>query len=455
MDKGSLQRIQRVASREFLSTVSSKAFIFGILFTPIVLVLMGLIVPRILAQQGKDMAVEVALVDQSSEVAQTLRAELTHDAITARRAAALRATAEQVAPGAASMAPTAPLEKIPAFAVKELAATASLDAEKSWLTAEDIGATQRRALVIIPPEAVTRAGGRTDYSGYQLYAPRNLPEDAENALHEGLRQALTTVRLRSTGIDAELVTAATRVIRPRTVVVSPDGKQQRGQALNRMLPFIMGILLMMFVMMGGQALMTSTIEEKGSRVVEVLLAAVSPLELMWGKLLGQLGVGLIAMAMYVGLGVAALLYFAMFGLIDPMLLVYLLVFFLITYLVFGALMLAIGAAVNQAADAQSLLGPIMLLLMLSYALTPIIGRNPDAPIAVISSFIPPVNAFAMLARLASSSPPPVWQVLLSMLVGILGACAAVWFAAKVYRVGLLMHGKPPNLATLVKWARQS
>jgi ABC-2 type transport system permease protein len=455
MNNASLQRIKRVASREFFSTVSSKAFIFGILFTPIVLVLLVLIVPRILAQQGKDMAVEVALVDQSSEVAQTLRTELTADAIAARRAAVLRATAEQVAPGAAGMTPAAPVEKIPAFTVKELAATATLDAEKSWLTAEDIGATQRRALVIIPAEAVTRTGGRSDYSGYQLYVPRNVPEDAESALHEGLRQALTTVRLRSTGIDAEVVTAATRVIRPRTVVVSPDGKQQRGQALNRMLPFIMGILLMMFVMMGGQALMTSTIEEKGSRVVEVLLAAVSPLELMWGKLLGQLGVGLIAMAMYVGLGVVALLYSAMFGLIDPMLLVYLLVFFLITYLVFGALMLAIGAAVNQAADAQSLLGPIMLLLMLSYALTPVVGRNPDAPIAVISSFIPPINAFAMLARLASSSPPPVWQVLLSMLVGILGACAAVWFAAKVYRVGLLMHGKPPNLATLVKWARQS
>jgi ABC-2 type transport system permease protein len=455
MNKGSLQRISRVATREFMSTVSSKAFIFGILFMPLVSVLLFLIVPKILAQQGKDMAVEVALVDQSSEVAQTLRTELTDEAIRARRAAALRATAEQVAPGAASMAPTAPTEKIPAFTVKELSATATLDAEKSWLIAEDIGATQRRALVIIPTEAVVRAGGRTDFSSYQLYAPRNLPEDAENALHEGLRQALTTVRLRSTGIDAEVVTAATRVIRPRTVVVSPDGKQQRGQALNRMLPFIMGILLMMFVMMGGSALMTSTIEEKGSRVVEVLLAAVSPLELMWGKLLGQLGVGLISLAMYVGLGVVALLYFAMFGLIDPMLLVYLLVFFLITYLVFGALLLAIGAAVNQAADAQSLMGPITLLLILCYALTPIVGRNPDAPIAIISSFVPPVNAFAMLARLASSSPPPVWQVLLSMLVGILGACAAVWFAAKVYRVGLLMHGKPPNLATLVKWARHS
>jgi ABC-2 type transport system permease protein len=94
-------------------------------------------------------------------------------------------------------------------------------------------------------------------------------------------------------------------------------------------------------------------------------------------------------------------------------------------------------------------------MMVPYILTPFIGRAPDSAVAVAASFIPPVNAFAMLARLASSSPPPVWQVLLSVLCGIVGACIAVWFAAKVFRVGLLMHGKPPSFATMIKWARMS
>jgi ABC-type Na+ efflux pump permease subunit len=217
----------------------------------------------------------------------------------------------------------------------------------------------------------------------------------------------------------------------------------------------MGILLFMFVMMGGQGLMTSTVEEKSSRVVEVLLAAVSPLELMWGKLIGHLGVSLVTMAVYIALGVLALLQFAMFGLFDPLLILYLVLFFLMAYLMFGALMQAIGAAVNQMADAQSLMGPVMLLLIVPYVLTPIIGRNPDSALALAASFIPPVNCFVMLARLASSTPPPVWQVLLSLLASLAGAIAAVWFAAKVFRIGLLMHGKPPSFATLVKWARMS
>jgi ABC-2 type transport system permease protein len=209
------------------------------------------------------------------------------------------------------------------------------------------------------------------------------------------------------------------------------------------------------VMTGGQALMTSTVEEKSSRVVEVLLAAVSPLELMWGKLLGQLGIGLVTLGVYVALGMLALMQFAMSGLIDPLLVLYLFLFFLMAYLVYGALLQMIGAAVNQMADAQSLQSPIIILLMLPYVLTLVIGNQPDAPFAVILSFIPPVNAFAMMARLASSSPPPFWQVALSLLASILAACATVWFAAKVFRIGLLMHGKPPNLATLIKWARMS
>jgi ABC-2 type transport system permease protein len=201
--------------------------------------------------------------------------------------------------------------------------------------------------------------------------------------------------------------------------------------------------------------MTSTVEEKSSRVVEVLLAAVSPLELMWGKLLGHMAISLVTMSVYVTLGVLALMQFALFGLIDPVLILYLLVFFLIAYLVFGALMLAVGAAVSQQADAQSLMGPIMMLLVVPYVLTPFIGRAPDSLLAVVTSFVPPINCFVMLARLASSSPPPVWQVLLSMVAGIAGACVAVWFAAKVFRIGLLMHGKPPGFGTLIRWARMS
>jgi ABC-2 type transport system permease protein len=138
-----------------------------------------------------------------------------------------------------------------------------------------------------------------------------------------------------------------------------------------------------------------------------------------------------------------------------MVILFLFVFIRLAFLVYGALLQMIGAAVNQIADAQSLQSPIILLLLFPYMLSFVIGNQPDSAFSVIVSFVPPVNAFGMMARLASSSPPPVWQVLLSMLASLVAACVTVWFASKVFRVGLLMHGKPPNLATLFKWARMS
>jgi ABC-2 type transport system permease protein len=450
-----LNRIRLVASREFLVTVSSKGFLFGVLIMPIIMTILISLIPKLLASRGADISVEVALIDRSATLEQSLRAELAPAALVARRDAGRRDAVDQVAPGAQQIAKAPPEMAMPRFDVQLLPAETALDTEKAWLTADDIGKRARRALVVVPVEAVRRSDPAAAFASYELYAPRNLPEDAEGMLHGAVRQALIAERLRTTGIDPALVNAATTIARARTVVVSPDGRQQGAQGLNRALPFIMGILLFMGVMIGGQALMTSTVEEKSNRVVEVLLAAVSPLELMWGKLLGQLGVGLVTMGVYVALGVLALMQFAMFGLIDPLLILYLFVFFLIAYLMFGALMMAVGAAVNQMADAQSLMGPIMVLMVVPYVLTPVIGRAPDSAVAVAASFIPPINAFAMLARLASSSPPPVWQVLLSMVTGILGACIAVWFAAKIFRVGLLMHGKPPSFGTLVKWARMS
>src|SRR5439155_8402232 len=105
--------------------------------------------------------------------------------------------------------------------------------------------------------------------------------------------------------------------------------------------------------------MTSTVEEKSSRIVEVLLSAVSPLELMAGKILGQMGVSLVALSLYLILGVALLVSSAMLGLVNLSLLFYLAIFFVLAYLTIGSLMAAIGAAVNEMKEAQSLMGPIM------------------------------------------------------------------------------------------------
>ena len=220
-----------------------------------------------------------------------------------------------------------------------------------------------------------------------------------------------------------------------------------------MLPFAFVGLLLFGVMMGGQGLVTSTVEEKSSRVIEVLLSAVSPFELLAGKILGQMGVSLVVLALYIGLGLMLLVSFTMLGLLDITLVFYLMVFFVITYLTIGSAMVAVGSAVNEMREAQSLMMPIMLTMMVPWVLAAPIAREPNSTFGIAMSFIPPVNTFAMLLRLTSSAPPPAWQVWLTIGIGVGSVVAAVWCTSKIFKIGLLMYGKPPDFKTLVRWVR--
>ena len=116
---------------------------------------------------------------------------------------------------------------------------------------------------------------------------------------------------------------------------------------------------------------------------------------------------------------------------------------------------SVGAVVNDMREAQSLLMPLMMVLTFPFWVWFPISMTPNSAFAVALSFIPPINSFAMLIRLTSTAPPPWWQAWLSIGVGIGGVLAALWFASKVFKIGLLMYGKPPNFATLVRWARQA
>jgi ABC-2 type transport system permease protein len=144
----------------------------------------------------------------------------------------------------------------------------------------------------------------------------------------------------------------------------------------------------------------------------------------------------------------------MLGLLDPVLIILLLVFFVLAYFTIASFMAAVGSAVNEMREAQALMMPVMLTIMVPWILWLPLSREPNSALAVALSFVPLGN-FVMLLRMTSTAPPPIWQVGLSIVVSAAGAAAALWFAAKVFRIGLLMFGKPPSFGTLIRWAHMS
>jgi ABC-type Na+ efflux pump permease subunit len=454
-------RIGLIAAREFQAAVMNKGFVIGLLIMPLMVAIIAVVFPRVMSNRAQGVRGEVAIVDPTGQVSPALHDALSPEAIKRRRVeSATRALESVPAPVRDAATSNAAMERAigvpPELTILDRPADTDVQREKSWLTsAPASGALNHLALIVVQPDAVVSAAGKTEYGGYELYVPENLDDRIEGELYDAIRDSLVSARIRAHNLDRGQVEAVMRVRRPTSVTVTAGTERQTNVAFNRALPWVFAGLLVFGVMIGGQTLLTQTVEEKSNRVVEVLLSAVSPMELMAGKILGQMGVSMLVLGLYIAMGLFMLVSFAMFGLLDPLLLVYLVLFFLISYLLFAAIFAAIGAAVNEMREAQSLMTPVMLALMAPWLFASVIGREPNSTFSIAMSFIPPVNTFAMMIRLATNTPPPMWQVLLTLVVGIAAAWVATWFAAKVFKVGLLMHGKAPDFGTLVRWARQA
>jgi ABC-2 type transport system permease protein len=189
--------------------------------------------------------------------------------------------------------------------------------------------------------------------------------------------------------------------------------------------------------------------------MEVLLSAVSPMQLMTGKIVGQLAAAFLVLVLYSGTGIVALIYLGSRGQIEWTNLIYLFIFFFIAFFTIAAMMAAIGSAVSDVHEAQTLLTPVMLVIMTPMLLMMPIIFNPKSWMATILSFLPPINPFVMILRISSTDPPPFWQIALSIAIGLVTVYISLRLAAKIFRVGVLMYGKPPNLATLIRWIRMA
>lgn len=453
-----MRKVGLIAQREFVAAITNKGFVIGLLLMPALIAMAAVAIPRLATARTTPARGQVGVIDAGGAVLPELREAISPVGFTRRRADMTRRALNSV-PEALRDAAVASGDAIdrtigPPPELRLVASTASstLPQAKAWLT-EDEPNARHLALVVVHPDAAAAAGETSEQPAYDLYVPPNLDDRIEDLVTESLRDAIIAARVRAHHLNRAEVDRLMRVARAPSITVTKDGERQTNRNLNRVLPFVFAGLLLFAILIGGQTLLTQTVEEKSSRVIEVLLSAVSPLELMAGKILGQMAVSLLVLALYLAMGLMLMMSFAVLGLLDPWLIGYLVLFFLIAYLVFAAIFGAIGAAVNEMREAQTLMTPVMLVLMAPWMMAAAIAREPNAPLSVALSFIPPVNTFAMMIRLASTSPPPAWQTWLSIAIGIGSAYVAVWFASKIFKVGLLMHGKAPDLKTLLRWAR--
>ncbi len=448
-----------VARREFTQTVLRKTFLVAILGIPVLVVVgFGLAVLVMVGHREPPLQGTVAVVGPA-DLAEAVRLEFDPEHIAAeqqRRMAQAAAAGRRLLAGAAADTEVASDAVRMGMGVGKVHVTVEAVVEPQAI--ESIKQRVRPGSLLAAaavPEALLAPAGSDE--PFLLYVAEGVDSDHAGFIERCLARAVVRTRAARAGLDADTAMSMLQQPESDTRRLQAGGQETRegeGQReIRQMIPMLFMMLLWIAVFSSGQHLMMSTIEEKSTRVMEVLLSAVSPLQLMAGKILGHGAVGLLIVLIYSGLTLAGLVYLGRLHWINVADMAYLFVYFFMAFVMIAAIMAAVGSAVTDIREANTLVAPLMFVVMIPLFLWLPISQSPNGGIATAFSFIPPAIPFVMILRVAADEPVPLWQVPATILWGYACMLGMVWLAARIFRVGVLMYGKPPSPMQIIKWAR--
>lgn len=431
-----MRKAWTVAKTEYLAAVRSKAFIVGLAVTPLIVVLaIGL---QHFAEKKKDLTDQrFVVVDESGVLAGPIHARLEEH----NRKGVLDEQGVQVRPKLLAVPfDVGKLERQP------------LELELS----EKVRSGGLFAFVIIEkhvmdPQAAT--GGAVSYYS-QTPTARDLPDWLMYTLQAEVRR----LRFAEAGLDEQLVEKlnvpaafAERGLVQAEAGGGVSGGEVKNRATSFAVPFGAMYLLFILLMMSSPALLNTVLEEKIQRISELLVASISPFELMLGKVLGTVLVSATLSAIYIGALVFVADRLDFLKHIPQVLFIAFPVFLMLALMMYGSIFAAIGAACNEIRDAQTMMTPAMMVLILPLICAMPIINAPNSSLAVGLSLFAPATPMLMMLRLATSPGPPMWQVALGLVLTLAFTIFCIWAGGKVFRVGILSHGQPPNYRKLLSW----
>jgi ABC-2 type transport system permease protein len=427
-----MRKAWEVFRREYLERVRKKSFVILTLIGPFLIAAM-VVIPNLLIMATPDEAKPLAVVDLSGRVGERF-AELVNREDSRLDDGSPRYPVRHVDP-----------------AGRDLAA---LQEELN----QEIAARDIFGYLVIPD--TLEAGAEVSY-----YAKNASNIGDQEAIQDALSDAVIPLRFREAGMEMELdgIRQLTRRVRVEPTQIGSEGEATatgRGAQFGKLIAaYGMVIVLYMTFLLWGMSIMRGVVEEKTSKVIEVLLSSVTPRQLMAGKVLG---IGAVALTQYlVWAATSVVAYYVMtaqmsmeewVSTLSIWTVVAFVGYFILGYLLYASYFAALGSCCSTDQEAQQLQQFGIIPIVVGFFLSFYVFMNPDSTVATVLSLIPPFTPFIMLVRIAVLTPP-LWEIALSVLFIVGGIALLTTLAAKVFRVGILMTGKKPTLVEIWRWIR--
>ncbi|HEX6199685.1 MAG TPA: ABC transporter permease [Thermoanaerobaculia bacterium] len=444
-----LDKVRVLTKREYLSRIKTKGFWISTVAVPLLFAALGVLPAVVMSKTTTEHALVV--VDETGRLGEGLARRLVREAA--------REAVEEEAEGAPAEVAEETLGEGPVRFDVTVTAPAPAGEARGRQRAE----LERRVLeeeidawVWISEEGLAR-----DRVEYHAESVSNFvtQEVLEGAISEEVRR----LRFADAGIDAELVEELGRGVDLETVRVTEEGSRAEAGFAGVVLAYVLFFLLYMVIVLYGQQVMNSVIEEKSSRAVEVVISTVKPFELMMGKLFGVGLVGLTQLAIWLG-SMAALTAPAVLSALafvpedagipslDPSLAFHFVICFILGYFLYASFYAAIGSAFNNVQEAQQLASVAVIFLIAPLVLFVPVINDPGATWAAVASMVPLFTPLLMMLRIAVKEPP-LWQIAVGYGGTALFVLFMIWLTARIYRVGILMYGKKPTVKEIWRWVR--
>ena len=456
-----MNKLLAIIKREYLQRVRTKFFVIMTVLGPVML-LVFTVVPGLLFSLKAGGDTRIAVIDQTpgTKLYEPIRSALLKQDRDEEENNNQQGVAGSIGQNQNERIEKAGKSLIGSFQVEQAKLDGRpLDDVRRELNAR-IGRDELDGYLVIPPDILNNSESKTAYYGRNVN-DRITSEQIQRRLNTAVRRQ----RLIAEGVKDQDVDALSKSVGVTTYPVNEQGQEGKADSGGGfVLVFVIAFLIYITVLLYGQVVLGAIVEEKETRIAEILFSSVRPFYLMLGKLIGVSLMALTQMAIWVAAFVAVAVYLlphlpaagkdVNLPHLPPVFFVYFFLFFGLGYFIYATIYVLVGSMVTNTQEGGQMAMPIVFMLVAGLYLAFPVIRAPNSSFAFWVSMVPFFSPITMMVRIVSQQPP-FWQIALSFSIGCITVVLLLWLAARIYRIGMLMYGKKATIPEVLRWVRQS